>query len=350
MGSFKEFISSIKSKDKVAILHDRDPDGVCSAVLVAKGLEGLGLRMACRLNQEKDEHTITEKSIEKLRKAKITKLITCDLPLDYNVPAVRKAEKFFEMLVLDHHKPNAEINSKRTVMIRGQELTGKYCPTSMLAYRLFSEFSDRAGLAPYTWIASAGTIADGGYPYWKKIVNSSLRRSGATMENLEMVTKIINSMCLYEEEKLVDIIFKGLGQASSPEEIINNEKYQKYFRDVNREVGKWLARAEKEARVVNGYIVYAIKPKLPVLSPVCTNLAYAHPDKTIILLQDRGKNFVQLSLRRSDGKQDVASIVRELVRGLPKSDGGGHPVASGGRVLRKSLKEVMNRIERKVGV
>ena len=82
---FDTFIKGINKKDRVAIMHDTDPDGVCSAVIMSKLLKKTRGRNAdFRINQKAHEKSLTKETVNKLKKEKITKFISCDLSTDFS--------------------------------------------------------------------------------------------------------------------------------------------------------------------------------------------------------------------------------------------------------------------------
>ncbi len=345
MKEFDDFINKIEKTDRVAVLHDRDPDGICSGLIAVKGLKKLNFDITLRLNQEPSERILTKKSIEKLKKAGIMKLITCDLPLDHDASTVKQAEEFCEILVLDHHKRADKITSDRTTLIKGlkingEELTSLKCPTSMLAYQLFSRVTDITNLK---WIASVGTIADGGQEQWKDFIDETMKIYGVTFEDLANIAKTISSMCLREEEKLVEEIFNGIKNSKRPQDILANTKYNNFRREMLNEINKWSKEIEEEITPEKKVVFKLIKPKLPIGSPLATKLTFTYHDKTFIICEDNGKEFIHISFRRQDGV-DVASLAKKLVKGI--GQGGGHPVASGANVPKEHFAEFKKRVMR----
>ena len=50
MQKLREWIKNLKPEQKIAVVHDRDADGMCAALLVMKGFERLNLPRPLRFN------------------------------------------------------------------------------------------------------------------------------------------------------------------------------------------------------------------------------------------------------------------------------------------------------------
>ncbi|MBS3148180.1 DHH family phosphoesterase [Candidatus Woesearchaeota archaeon] len=343
MQKLREWIKNLKPEQKIAVVHDRDADGMCAALLVMKGFERLNLPRPVRLNQKLGEKTITQATIRKLRKLCVTAVITTDMAVDQNPLSIKELEKFCKVLVFDHHKPSADIHSDKTTVIRSQDFTEKYCPTSKLVFDLFEKITTCSGLE---WVASVGTIADGGYEQWKDVVDYTIKTKGTTFDDLKKIGVVIGSVSLHEDEQLIDALFWKIYEADHPIEVASDKEYEQYINDIDNEIERWFKKHKQKAKFVGDRIYYKLKPKYSVSSPLSTKLWDVYPNKTIVLVQDRGKKFLEISLRRQDSKVDVAALVQELIKDLPEAKGGGHPRAAGGKILRKSLKEFEKRLQR----
>jgi len=343
MKQLHKWINELKATDKVAVLHDRDADGVCSAILVMKALERLKLATPIRLNQKLSEKTITKETIEKLKKLGVTRLITTDLAIDQYPTTIKELEKSCKLLVFDHHKPTADISSENTTVIRSQDWTPKYCPTSALVLNLLDEL---AGCSGQEWIAAVGIIADGGQEQWQKILDFSIKTWQTNLEQLKKIADIIGCVSLHEDDTLIDKLCKTIYDADHPLEIAESTEYEQYVKNITDEIEKWFKLHEKKAELHKDILYYKIKPKYHINSPLSTKLWDVYPDKTVILVQDRGNDFVEISLRRQDGKVDVATLIQEAIKDFPEAKGGGHPRAAGARILRKNLEDFERRVLR----
>jgi len=168
MPGLVKFVRSIKSKDRIAVYHHTDTDGLCSAVIAAKAIERLTGRRPLQFVSKQNEVSITPIIIRRLKSKKITKLVCTDLCVDGNPATVREVEKFADILVIDHHKLYHNLNSPRTVFLKSEMVTSAYYPASKLAFDLFSRIININDL---DWLAAAGTIADVAYKEWRGFID-----------------------------------------------------------------------------------------------------------------------------------------------------------------------------------
>jgi single-stranded DNA-specific DHH superfamily exonuclease len=83
VNKFKDFINSITKKDRVAVIHHTDPDGVCSGVIISKLVErARKKKIDLRINQKGNIHHITDRTLKKLKSKEINKVIITDLTVD----------------------------------------------------------------------------------------------------------------------------------------------------------------------------------------------------------------------------------------------------------------------------
>ena len=95
---FKERVNAITKDTKVAILHDTDADGLCSAIIVAKAVERMrGKPVDAVVYQAHKNVGIQKDTIENLKKQKIDVLFTVDKPIDEEPESVKEASLFFKI-------------------------------------------------------------------------------------------------------------------------------------------------------------------------------------------------------------------------------------------------------------
>jgi len=156
---FKKFITSITSKDRVAVIHHTDPDGVCSGVIISKVVERIrGKKIDLRINQYHAAHRILDETIKQLKKKKINKVITTDLATDEDPINIRKLAKFADILIIDHHPVLHKFPLKNVIVIKSKLISSKapYCASKM-CYDLGSLVKDVSDL---DWLAVVGSIGD----------------------------------------------------------------------------------------------------------------------------------------------------------------------------------------------
>lgn len=154
MEIFKKFIEEIKDKERVQILCHTDSDGLCSAVIMHKALERLGLSPLDIIYPEKGENIYGEDGIgspmrEKLKKINPDALIILDLGISENI-----IPKDVPTLFIDHHYVYSM--PKNAVCISSYEDKNAR-PASLLTYDLCHSICDVKDLGH---LAVIGTIGD----------------------------------------------------------------------------------------------------------------------------------------------------------------------------------------------
>ncbi len=333
---FKWFVENIKADDKIGILHHIDADGLCSAVITTKALERLGKKVELRFNQPHNQICIIPETIERLRNAGITKLFILDLAVHQEKKAFEPIENLCQTIVIDHHKPQADLNSEKTTVIFAEDLSKEtvsfYYPASKLCFDLFS------GLIPIKelgWIASIGIMGDKCEEYWKNFIKETGR-----IVQLREACEIIDSAMIYDE-KLTEECFDTLSKAENPSEIINSELAGSKL-IINEEIDKWTGKYKDLAEIKVNLIFYTIKPDFNVCSKVATTIHRLNPDKTVVVVQDLGNEGLTISARSK--YYDMVNLLREAIKGLENSTAGGHKVAAGGKIRKQDMDKLKEKL------
>jgi single-stranded DNA-specific DHH superfamily exonuclease len=342
------FLRDITPQDKVCIIHDTDPDGVCSAVIMAKCIERLrGNKIDLRIPLDKKQYGLTDSMIKKIKQKKITKLITTDFSAEHNIPALKEIEKQADILVVDHHKLYADYKSSKTILYKPQYFTtiepSTYC-TAKLAYDAASRVTDVKDL---DWMAAAACIADIATAPWKSWLAAVFKKYKVAPKKNQFQTDIgqvavtISSAEVYDT-KLVPKCFDIFYTAKKPKDIINSS-FGKYKRIIDKELNKHLKLFEKKAEKHGDLRLYEFASKYRIHSPLSTILGLKHPHKTVIII-NTGFPKAAVSARRHDRKVAVNTLLENAVKGIPDSNAGGHTPAAGGGFPKKYLKTFKARI------
>jgi len=342
------FLRNITPQDKVCIIHDTDPDGVCSAVIIAKCIERLrGKKVDLRIPLDKKNYGINKSMLKKLKQKKITKLITCDFSPEHDVPLLKQIEKQADILVVDHHKLYADYQTNKVILYKPQYFTkiepSTYC-TAKLAYDAASRVTDVSDL---DWMAAAACIADIATAPWKKWLAAVFKKYKVAQKKNPFQTDIgqvavtISSAEVYDA-KLVPKCFDIFYKAKKPKDIINSS-FGKYKKIIDKELDKHLKLFERKAEKHGDLRLYEFASHYRIHSPLSTILGLKHPHKTIIII-NTGFPKVAVSARRHDKKVAVNTLLENSVKGIPDSNAGGHTPAAGGGFPKKYLKTFKKRI------
>ncbi len=339
---FKEIILENKNK-KIGVLHHTDPDGISAGIITGKALEKITGKKPLFFHQNPGQITLLNKTVEKFRRKGIQFLISVDLCLDQNPDTVKELEKFSKILVLDHHKKYFDLNSKNTLMIKSQDLTGiegsKY-PASKLCFDLFSDLTD---LRDSDWIAGIGLLGDNAYSEWKDFVDSIIERIDSKKKyqksSLMKVVELIEAIEVIDFHKINDLM-NVFFNAKKPEDLMKKDLIND-LNELKEELNKWLEefKTKKEVFEAKELIYFELKPEHSIKSVLINSLSDEFPDKTIVLVQDFGGEHIYFSARRQDYKVKVNDLLEKSIKGIPEATAGGHIPAAAGKIPREYLNE-----------
>ncbi len=339
---FENFIKSISKNDKVAIIHDSDPDGICSAVIISKAIERIrGEKINLRINQNINEHGLNIKTVEVLKKNNINKVISTDLSLEEIPEMLKEVEKFADVLIIDHH-PTLSTNYSQRVFIFKPQLfcegiePPKYC-SSKLVYDMCLRIVDVSDL---DWVATVGVIADIATMAWPEfmedVFNKYKIKKGKDWfkSKLGRIAEYIVSTQSYDLSKIQEV-FDIVYNAKKPNDIINSG-LKKYYKIVDAEIKDWVKNVNKRAEIHKDIdlIFYEIKSKYRIKSPISTIISFKYPNKTLLTVDINDDN-VGVSARRQDKKIKTNEMILYAIKGLKNAYGGGHPPASGARLKKE---------------
>jgi len=336
------FLRGITRSDTVALLHDKDPDGICSGVLLHHALKRLrGRGVDVRINAPHDSYSLTPQLVARLRRRKIDVLIVADISADHEPKLIRQVSRFARVLIIDHHKFYGGFKQRNILLVKPQLMGSKvdpsrYC-TSKLAYDLCSRLVDMRDLV---WLAAVGSIADIATAPWKTWLRGVMRRHNVKSNGdlfktaFGKVAITINSSLLHSERN-VAVVFKTVAAAKKPGDVIGSP-LRRYRAAIEAEIQKWIRRVPAIAERHDDMMIVAIKPKYRIGSTLSTLLSFKYPDKSVIMVR-RNKGMVSLSGRRQDRAVPMNALFECAIEGLSGATAGGHVPAAGGRLRAKDF-------------
>lgn len=138
---------------------------------------------------------------------------------------------------------------------------------------------------------------------------------------------------------------KCLIKSKNYKELLKNKKLIEYFNITEKEFKRAAEDFNKNKKTINNILLYEIKSKLKLKSPLATYLQRFFDDKILAIYQREDKIF-NISLRKGNKLHvDLAKLARESVRGIPDSMGGGHPEAAGVRTPVKYLDKFVENLK-----
>jgi single-stranded DNA-specific DHH superfamily exonuclease len=348
------FLMSFSPEEKIAIIHDADPDGLCSAVLMNRLITRLRGKPAHAhfVPPRGIKNTVAPEVFKELKKKGITKAIFTDLGVHEDAATIRKLEKQCELLIIDHHTFFHDVTSTRTVLAMPQLLADDIEPSRYSSTKLAYDLANRhADFSDADWIAAIGVISDMTGEAWQEFLMHVFSRHNLKPNPKEWFATDIGRIsgmfhaAMSINEKKIGTCFDALMRATQPSDVLKNKKLATLKSSFDREIVAWIAKmpklAEKnEARKV---LWYEISPKYHINSPVSTILSLKYPD-WVVLIVEKDKGIARISARCQSQRVHVNELMKATTKGLKNAGGGGHKPAAGAHVRNADLATLKQRI------
>jgi single-stranded DNA-specific DHH superfamily exonuclease len=351
-----EFIAKLQSKRGVVIIHDDDPDGICSAVLLSKCCLKVTSENPAIHSTEYGQ-SLTPKLLRMLRRDEAQAVIFTDVPaIPHNL--LSEAAEEAEILILDHHYPD---DYQKVVYANPRLLKASaYLPSSYLAFHVAIGLGLPQELC---WIAGIGVLSDHGVENCKplftlirsefpELVGKAKLEDASLMDLAPMglLTKTISSAIVASRRQGAQVAFKTLNSAETYRDILEgsssearrlrewNQIVEDEFQNITRDVRRNVVRRG------GNVVVYRFQSRLRIKSLVANYLPRLFKDEIVLVIQKDGK-YTHVSLRRGDRiRTDLRSLVQEGIKEIPDASGGGHPEASAARLPSEWVDQFMDRI------
>lgn len=331
------FVSRISKADRVAIIFHTDADGITSGVIAAKAVERIsGKTPSLFLTPAPSEVTLSKKMIAELKKKKINKVVVVDLNVDQDPKSIIELEKFAEILILDHHTIQNDINSPKTVMIKPQFFSkinpSRYC-ASKLAYDIFSRYVNLSDLA---WLAVIGIYGDMAENEWADFISETLEKNGLLNNHISKAGALIVYARSFDEKNGPAKAFDTFYSAKSIKEVLGS-KLLDYEEKIEGEIAQFILKRKELAQFYpeKKLVIYEISPKYNIKSELVNRLSRDfYPDMTCIVIQKKGE-IASIGARNQTGAVSMNDLMIRATKGIPDSSGGGHIQAAGASVPNK---------------
>ena len=161
-------LAAIGSKDRIAIHGDYDVDGVTSTVILRRALELLGADVVHFIPERlRDGYGLQPATIDRLRHEGARLIISVDCGIRAAEAAVRARELGVDLIITDHHEPDAELPHALAV-INPKRHDCRYPDKNLagvgVALKLVQALCARTGhaswLPAFVKVAAIGTLAD----------------------------------------------------------------------------------------------------------------------------------------------------------------------------------------------
>jgi len=343
---FDSIVKAISKEDRIALVHDLDADGLSSAAITSHAIKLFrGKEPELVITQNHKTQMFLKETIDSFEKNKINKVIVLDFALDQHCESIEAAEKIVDQIIVIDHHTNYGCSGKKTFLIKPQLFSetepSKY-PACKLAYDLFSKHVD---LNNYSWLVCVGLIGDNQWKTWKDFCEKEVEKHKTNFEELSEVSEIVSSIEVLAIEKLNELVM-FLIEANSPREVVDS-KFNVYEEKLEEEVSCIMKEFEERKEIFSDkdLVWFEFKTKYRLKSDVINKISNEfYPNKTVIVVQDKGTDFISFSARRQDFKVKTNELLEKAVEGLEDSGAGGHIPASAGRVKRKDFPEFKKKL------
>ncbi|GEM_PF-2743446 len=328
LSRFTHYLSTITKEDKIAVLyHAYCTDGLCSALITVKALERyLGRNVNFKIYY--GLYYISEEIIQFFSNNGITKVIFVDLALYSKEEMIKKTEQTVDLLLIDHHEFNHDLNSEHTLFLHASllhpEIKSYYYPASKLVYDLFSPF---VRIDDLDWLACVGLISDSAYLQWKDFVIDVMQKHSFEFKEDIFSTelgKLIGNIGAAQrfnetgEKNVFNIVY----HAVSCKEVMNHPLLLDCKRNIEHELEYWVA-LRGNAQIYGNLIIYFIVPKYDIGARLATFLVSKYfLNKTVVVISGKG-DYARVSARDYTTLR-VNDLLQKSVREIPFASAGGH--------------------------
>lgn len=318
-----EFLKNINKKDDVIVIFNNDADGICSGVLIEKVVaEATGKRSYSIAQPMPPDKNL----IRKIQSTVPSKIILTDMAIDQVPHLVKRLAGICDVLILDHHQLNKNMNSRGIVHYNPRmENAGVYQSTSYIAYKICSQIMP---MKEHLWIAAVGMVADYNLDFSQDIVKEIRKQYGiegdlysSWIGRIADMIEAARATKQFTCEQMLEIIFSVEGH----EEILDNSGFLDAYKEIQGEIEAVLDDARKSSEILGSILFYNIKSKYNLSSAISTRLSELYKNRLIIVWQKAG-NRIKVSARNQKG-MNVGKIMEKAVHGF--GSGGGHEAAAG---------------------
>jgi len=345
---FRKFCNELSPKDRVAVIHHSDADGICSGVIAAKAVERLsGKKPVAVMPYEYGNQAQASAAKKAMGAKKANKLVITDIGIDSAPHSLKQFSPFEKCLVIDHHKTYKDLNSKKVVFLKAQNFTKKD-PSGYVASKFaFDLFGKVTNVKDLDWVACLGILGDMSLKRWRPFVQKTLKRKHVSLTTLYKCLGLIAAVEVMAN-KSIPKLFWQFYKAKSPKQVLASP-FKRHLERFKAKRDALVEGFEEKAEFfpqIELYF-YAIRSKHEnIKSYVINQISEVNPDKTVILIQYLGQGRIRFSARRQDFKVRVNELLRKAIKGIPEASAGGHAPAAAGSMPRHALNRFKSNIVR----
>ncbi|MBI2005584.1 MAG: DHH family phosphoesterase [Candidatus Aenigmarchaeota archaeon] len=350
-----KLIESMKSKDKVAIVHGHDNDSICSATIIYKLLKNL-YGIESKLIISGLNSSVTEDVLEMIKKIKPQYVVIVDIS-EVNVDIMTELRNIARVMIIDHHVPKGYVKiTYVNPQVYDKQL---YLPATYLCYKIYEKFID---VDEILWVAGIGTLSDMGLKNCNDLFETVKSKNNELVGNNENIDELLfDSSLLGKLAKTFDSarVVNGVeGSVTALNVLIKVKDYQDvlkgnheaknlldWFATTEKEFNRLVKDFEKRKKRIKKIVLYDVISKYNMKSPLATYLSKTLVNEVLVIYQKSGK-YIDVSFRR--GKVcivDLNKLASNSVKNIPDSNGGGHVQAAGCRFPVKYLNKFLRNLK-----
>lgn len=347
MEKTSEFLKKICQNDNVIIVFHNDADGCCSCAILNRFLKKqMGRNADYIISQPMPP---AKNLIPKIRLSMPTKIIFLDLGVDQNPSMIKKLENDCDVLVIDHHQIQNNLNSSRTVHFNPMFRKRVYQSASYLTYKICSDLLD---MKPFIWMAMVGIIGDYNIEDSLDLINEARKEYPNYIKSIDQEDlhksqfgRVADMISAAKADKIsCEEIVRIINASNSVEDMLNNEKLSESYHRVQEEIESVIIDAKSVANSGENVVFYEIKSRFNIHSPVATQLSKEFPKKLIIIWEEIG-NKIKVSARNQSRNFNVGRLLKEATRDLKHASAGGHEAAGGVSLHKDDWKEFVEKVK-----
>lgn len=336
------FLKNIKKTDGVVIVFNNDGDGICSCALIMSYLEREGHKKPYIITQPMP---MDKNLIQRIKTTVPNKIIFLDLVVDQQEDVAKRVKGFGDILIIDHHQIQKNLNSKTMVHFNPRFTDSKvYTSTTYNAYKICSELTDMSDLL---WLAAVGIISDYALEDSEDLVKE-IKKTYDVGELypsfLGRIADMIFSTRATKEmscEQMVEFFLK-VKDPKKLEEVEGHGKLIRSYHIIDEELKAImtdaLANTEKDGRLV----LYKIQSKYNLDSIISTKLSERHLDKLLLVYSRNGPKY-KVSARNQKKNINAGEVMKKACEGID-AKGGGHEAAAGATVNEKDWDKFLEKV------
>lgn len=333
----KAFLDKIQPGASVLIIHHTDADGCCAGAIIYKYLAKKGIKNISTASPSFSPR-IGEKTQKALTRGPPDYLIVVDLGCE-SADFLSGLSNTTPVLVVDHHCIRDQSFGNSTLVNPcNLDLPTSFNPSATYLCHKIAEESD--------WLAVIGTYGDKGESKIQGLSKQVQEKYGITEEEILRAAHLIDCAESVEQGGAQKAI-SALIESNTFSDILEHPELNKFAGKIQSEIDKTFASYQENVIIDDSLdlIILPIKTKYNIKSAISNFLQEKHPDKVILICEDRGGK-VRISLRTMR-EMDFPEIIRKSLKGIGGT-GGGHSKAAGLTLPNGTLDQFLDNFKREL--